>query len=79
VFQERLGMAATYAEIIAALDDAILAGASRPVEIEHKGKRHRYETLDSMIKARAYFAGLQAAQTVGGGFHIGLISNGGSE
>lgn len=65
---------ATYAEIIAAIDDAILNWIGEPVRMSHNGKSVEYRELSDLIKARKYYVRLAAAS--GRGFKISKFAGG---
>lgn len=70
---------ATPAEIIAAIDDAILAWCDKPVSITTTGGRSKtYRSLKELIDARSAYASLLRTQAGGVGFQIHHIQPGGT-
>lgn len=67
---------ASYAEIIAAIDDAILNWIDGPIRMSHNGKSVEYRELSDLIKARKYYVKLQQASSGGRGFKISKFAGG---
>lgn len=51
---------ATPAEMIAAIDEALGSGES---EVRYDGKSTTYRSIDELLRARAHFAALAAAES----------------
>lgn len=69
-----------YSATIAAIDAAILAWSGKPVKLTEGGAAGRaveYRSLDDLLKARKYYASLQAQSTAPSrGFKIGQFTAG---
>lgn len=63
---------ADYSGIITAIDAAILEWVGEPVTLSEAGRSVTYRSLDSLIEARKYYAGLQA-QSSRSGRPFGII------
>lgn len=68
-----------YADIIAAIDAAILNWASQPVEIDVNGRKTIYRSLDELTRARKYYAQLLAQGADGNVPQFVQVSNGGPQ
>jgi len=68
---------ATYAEIIAKIDDAIYDWIDKPVTISHNNRTTTFRTLDELLQARAKYVKLQSVASSGGGLRFSNIKAGG--
>jgi len=65
---------ASPAEIVAALDTAILNWAGSPVKVQEQGSIVEYRSLADLVRARGYYANLAAtASSSSHGFRLTLI------
>lgn len=53
---------ADYAAILTAIDDAVLNWVGEPVTLTESGRSVTYRSLDSLLKARSYYAKLLLQQ-----------------
>lgn len=68
---------ATPAEIIAAIDTAILAWCGKPVTISQNGLQVTYRSLTELTAARTYYSGMLHSQGASTAFQIHEFAAGG--
>jgi len=64
---------ASYTTIIAAIDNAIETWAGSPLSIQVNNRTTTYRSLEDLLKARRYYAQLQANANAGRPFRISEI------
>ncbi len=70
-------MATSYADIIAAIDAAVLSWAGQPVRVKDEYNREiEYRSLDELMRARAQYVQLQVSSSGQRGFALQTIQPG---